>query len=877
MRGYTASVGDQLALELATSLGSGKYALEDLYCEESLSNPFELTLTLTSNNLNVDLESVIGKSVTALVRAKPKKRYFNGVVSHISQTEIWERNKLCSYQVTLRPLFWFLTLSKDYRIFQKKNAQTIIKDVLQKYGVTQVDDRTQSCGRTVREYCVQYGESHFDFVSRLMEEEGIFYYFEHDQGKHTLVLGDKPSAHKNCKGVSDVEMNFALSEQVLLNRVTLCHINQSAIAKEHSLTDYNYMTPKTKLFAKAKGAGKKGEVYVYPGAVDIEYKPTKGGNESFSNLRSEQSDWGQEEIWGDSTCPFFETGSGFTLKKHLRKSANKRYILGSVVHRASIVNIDQDGKETQVNELAPDPATTRISYGNQFHAFPAKVVYRPPQKTEKPRIHGTQTAVVTGPKGEEIHTDDQRRIKVQFHWDREGKKDEKSTCWVRVSQGWASNKWGILFTPRIGMEVVVSFINGDPDRPLVTGCVYNADNTPPYGAKDKTMATIKSDTHKGKGSGFNELRFEDKKKKEEIYLHAEKDWNTHVLENRTTVMEKGSDFKTIKKGDREVVIKGQPGAVAKKGEAPSLKHSGKGASKKGNDLLTIERGSRIVKIMGMGSGQGSYKTTIMKGDRDLQIMKGNNKDTFMKGNDTRTLLKGNQSLMIAEGNKSQIIGKGNESSMIGQGNKSLIMGQGNKTNIIGSGNDTLLIPGGMKTAIMQGLLLKVGGFVLAIGGGGSGTEETMPGHKPDQPGEPNSQPESLGGIGLGGASGGGEASNCVDVNATSQCGDINLTFLDSNITINQNGEKKIQVSKSYQETVGMKYTLDVAEEIVIKCKGDIKFEGKNIEFKALKDFKVDATQVDVVAKSKIGLNSSGVIETLSSAITKIKAALIKLN
>lgn len=879
MDGISAAFSDQVALQLTTPLDSGKYALEDFQCRETLSAPFEMSLTVTSDNPNISFSKLMGKSITVTIFAKPKKRFFNGVVGHVSQREFTDLSKTVTYQVKLYPKFWLLKFSKDYKIFQKKSAQTIIKEVLQEKGVTQLDDRTQKGGRTVREYCVQYGESHFDFVSRLMEEEGIFYYFEHDNGKHTMVLADQPSAHKDIKESSEIEVEYSQSETPSLNKILSCFIDHQVRIGEHSMTDYNYMTPKTSLFAKAKGSGYGKEAYDYPGLIDIDYKPTKGESEKWSTLRSEQDDHPREIVWGESTCPFFEAGRAFTIQKHLRKDANKRYVLQTVEHHISLM------KTVEGRDIAPATPPKVICY-NKFYGFPAVTPFRPPLITEKPRVAGSQTAVVTGPSGEEIYTDDQRRIKVQFHWDRLGKKDDATTCWVRVSQGWASNNWGILFTPRVGMEVVVSFINGDPDRPLVTGCVYNADNVPPYLAKDKTRATIKSNTYKGKG--FNELRFEDKTDKEEIYLHAQKDWNTHVLENRTTVVEKGSDFKTIKKGDREVVIEGEPGVISTKGEAPSLKHSGKGASQKGDDLLTIQKGSRIVKIMGMGSGKGSYTTTIMKGDRELTIMKGDNTDTLLQGNNTVTYLKGNDTKTIGEGEKSMLLGKGNESKIIGQGNKSLIMGQGNKMNILGSGNDILLLPGGMFLGIMQGLFLKIGGIVIAIGGGGSGSPEAMPGHSPDTSGDAgrgdgHSSKYTFSTNPLGGASGKMSAAQCPDMNIESPCGNMYMKFLDSDIVMEQNGHKRYSVTEDYEEDVQKKYILEVGEKILIRCEGnidiesskDVNIKGKNVNITG-KSIKLEADTVDMAGYKSFEINAMKINFT-ATGLLNCHGSLINLN
>lgn len=846
--GVSSAFSPQVALQLTPALAKGHYAVEDFRCQESLSAPFEMEVMVTSDNLQVDLNQVMGKSLTVTVIAKPKRRFFNGIVGSISQKEFTDHGRTCTYLLKLYPRLWLLKFSKDFKIFQNKSVQTIVKEVLQSQGVKHVQDRTQRYGRALRDYCVQYGESHFDFISRLMEEEGIFYYFEHAKDNHTLVLGDQPSAHGDCSEMPKIDVDFSRPQKPFLNVVTQCFLDHCVIAQEHSLTDYNYMTPKTNLFAKAKGAGQGKEMYHYPGVPENDFKPKKSHSEAVSRLHAEREDVTQQVLWGHSTCAFFSAGQAFTLQKHLRREANQRYVLKSLEHHITLLRSPQNSGDQKNSEDFPE--APQVICTNRFFAFPAKIPFRPPCVTPKPVIHGTQTAVVTGPPGEEIYTDDHRRIKIQFPWDRLGSKDDKTSCWVRVVQSWASNNWGILFTPRIGMEVVVSFINGDPDRPLVTGCVYNADNLPPYGAKDKTKSTLKSHTHKGQG--FNEFRFEDEKQKEEIYLHAQKDWNTFIIENRTSVIEKGSDVKVLTKGDREVVLKGEPGVIPQRGKAPSLDHQGTAASKKGDDYLTLERGTRVVKFLAMGAQKGSYISVLSRGDRELTILKGDNNETYLKGNDTKT---------ITQGNRVVFIGQGDDTETIAQGNKSLTVGKGHRTTTLTAGNSMLLIPAGMMTALMQGLLVKVGNTVLTVGSGSGGTTQKA------------SDPRR-------------------DIGLTSPGGDVVLKFSKGDLTYEQQGHKKCNVTKDSKETVGGRYILEVDKDILITCKGDIKIQSQgSIHMKAGKEFKVEAGSISMHAQQSYSVQamsmkcslsmsidlSATMIAIKGAAMTTIKGAMLKLN
>lgn len=715
---------DKALLYLTAPLGTGTFKLDYLRAEEEISKPFEYEVILVSENANLDFDTTLGKSATVVLEVNKKKRYFNGIIGSVQQRESLVDHKTTTYRIVLYPKLWLLKYSKNYRIFQNKSALTIIKDVLKETGVENILDKTvKAKSQPAREYCVQYAESNFDFINRLMEEEGIFYFFKHENSKHTMVLADQCSACETVPNVTEYPLDMREAKYPHLNTIQYCELQHQMVPKTYSLTDYNYTTAKTSLFSKATGKGKGGDVYSYPGQYDQDYKPTKSISETYASIESQRQESPRDLLLGRSTAVHFEVGKKFKLIGHARRDANAEYIIEKLIQEVWVKAEEQ-------------PHHPLIK--NEFIGFKSDVQYRPPLITPKPMIHGSQTALVTGPEKEEIWTDKYGRIKVKFHWDQDKEKNEKTTCWVRVSQGWAASNWGILFTPRIGMEVVVSFINGDPDRPLVTGCVYNNDNMPPYLPDIPTKSTIKTNSVKAKKKGFNELRFEDKALDEEIYMHAQKDFNTHVLENRCTWVENGSDYKMIERGDRDVEIKGvaAPAAISKKKRAESLKMSGESVSHKGDDNLTLHTGSRTMKLLAKAAGQGDYIIQMTRGDRKLTIdkghefvtlhlgnqtfllNKGNRETTLMMGNDALSMMKGNKTLTMMEGNQTQTMMKGNYTTTMFNGNRVFMLLQGNVTHTQMEGNHLITLGNGNQVSVINGSKMLTVSKPLVISGMG---------------------------------------------------------------------------------------------------------------------------------------------------------------
>ncbi len=512
-------------ITIDTPLGDDVLLLTGLSGREGISIPFEFELQLLSTQHDIPFDDIIGKSITvSMLLVDGETRFINGVVSRFSQgrgggeEETGADPRFTRYSATIAPWFWLLTLESDIRIFQSLSAPEIIEQIF-----TEKDFRDyrsalrRSYGK--RDYCVQYRESDFNFISRLLEEEGIFYFFEHEDGKHTLVLADDPQEHQPCPGQNSARCEISggawLEEEDVITGIGLV---QELRPGKYTLNDWNFEAPNADLKVEAACSRRAGpgerEVYDYPGC----YAKRDRGDQ-LTNTRMQEEEARITTLEGSSICRAFTSGYRFDLKDYYRSDLNnKSYVLTSMQHQASQGG---DWESTSVHE-------SDFHYKNEFACISFDVPFRPPRVTPKPVVRGTQTAIVSGPEGEEIHTDEYGRVKVQFHWDREGQRDENSSCWIRVAQTWAGARWGAVVIPRIGQEVIVDFLEGDPDRPIIIGCVYHANNRPPYKLPDeKTKSTIKTYSSKG-GEGFNEIRFEDKKGEEQLFIHAEKNEDIRV-------------------------------------------------------------------------------------------------------------------------------------------------------------------------------------------------------------------------------------------------------------------------------------------------------------------------------------------------------------
>ncbi|MBF0466339.1 MAG: type VI secretion system tip protein VgrG [Nitrospirae bacterium] len=494
--------------------------------KEAISEPFYFEVELASSDHNIDFDSVVGEKGLLTFNTAHGKRYVNGIVTRFEQTG--KGIDYNWYRAELRPKFWLLTLKQNVKMFQYVTAVEIIKKVLSNFGISG-DQIEFSPTKTYesRIYCVQYRETDFNFVSRLMEEEGIYYYFKHDKDKHTMVLGDDVSVHSALPTQPTLIYNPPTG--VMIEKEE--HIHEFTFSKKVrtqtiKLRDFNFKKPNViPESTSSSDSSSKLKVYDYPGKYI-----TKDEGDSIAKIRKEAAQSIEQIGMGKSNVRTLLTGYTITMDRHHRDDFNSEYLITEIKHQ---------GEQTQVLEREPEAGNVQVKvYENYFKCIPSDVQFRPLRVSLIPVIRGTQTAIVTGPSGEEIYTDQYGRIKVQFHWDLEGQSNENSSCWIRVAHGWSGQKTGIIFIPRIGQEVVVSFIEGDPDRPIITGCVYNGEQTVPYTLPaDKTKSTIKTKSSLG-GGGNNELRFEDKKGSEQVYIHAQKNMDVEVENNKTLTVGK---------------------------------------------------------------------------------------------------------------------------------------------------------------------------------------------------------------------------------------------------------------------------------------------------------------------------------------------------
>lgn len=529
-------------LRLDTPLGDDVLLLEGFTGQEGISQIFKFDLDLMTEGDPIDFNKIIGEQVTIRVELlDDKERFFNGFINRFAQTG--SETGVIHYRAEMVPWLWFLTRTADCRIFQNKKVPDILEQIFKDLGFTDYKLDLQGTYDEC-EYCVQYRETDFNFVSRLMEQYGIYYFFEHEEDKHTLVLGDSPSVHQAVPNQPKANFEPRGSGTQDKDVITSLEFEKEIRPGKFSHTDFNFKTPSTKLAAEEAsviniGGNDKYEIYDYPG----EY-PKKANGATLAKIRMQEEEAQHFIITGSSSCRAFTSGYKFDLEDYKPDDLNQSYLLTDSQHVGSMGDTYTPGGATGGEE----------SYSNTFVCIPHSVPFRPPQVTPKPLVQGPQTAVVVGPSGEEIYSDEFGRVKIQFHWDREGGNDENSSCWVRVSQLWAGKEWGAIFIPRIGQEVIVEFLEGDPDRPIITGRVYNAEHMPPYALPDnQTQSGIKTRSTKGGGAdNFNEIRFEDKKGSEEMYLHAEKDQNT-MVENDQGI-EVGNDrTKTVKNNQLETI------------------------------------------------------------------------------------------------------------------------------------------------------------------------------------------------------------------------------------------------------------------------------------------------------------------------------------
>ena len=551
---------DGRLLKLATPLGKDKLLADNFSCTEAISELYEITVEMLYEEdfedvykfTELDMTKIMGqRGVLEVVQEDGGGRLFAGIFRQFAN--IGREKMFSKYRGTIVPHVWTLTQKSGNKVFQHISVPDILREVLDGFEFRLELQRQYE----KRNYCVQYQESDFDFISRLMEEEGIYYYFEHTAETEIMVLRDNYKNPEDCPGKAEIPVFDAeqLGSSQWESSIGDFFFDHELSSGKYTFWDHNFQLPTKKLDTETQsrfniGNNRELEVFKYPGGYarkydgidktggsqegELQHIFTDNKNTAETQMLSMDSD--HKIMHAISNCASLTAGYRYRVVKHPNDDTNGAYILTKIEHNAS---------QHPAYVLGTDSGE---SYKAKISCIPhgsGQPEFKPALKTPKPTITGSQTAYVVGPAGEEIFTDKYGRVKVQFHWDRHGKMDAGSSCWMRVQQPWAGNKFGTMFIPRVGMEVVVGFLNGDPDQPYIIGALYNPQTMPPYELPaEKTKATIKTDSSKG-GGGFNELRFEDKKDEEQIFIHGEKDLDVRIK----------NDAKEFIGNDRHLIIK----------------------------------------------------------------------------------------------------------------------------------------------------------------------------------------------------------------------------------------------------------------------------------------------------------------------------------
>jgi type VI secretion system secreted protein VgrG len=537
-------------MEIATPLGEDVLLFHGMHAREEMGRLGEYQLDLLSPKKDVNVDDILGKNVTVKIALPDDStRYFNGYVTRFSAGG-HSYGRYVRYSAVVRPWLWFLTRTTDCRIFQEMTVPDIIKKVFADHSMA--DFKMELTGAYRKwTYCVQYRETDFNFISRLMEEEGISYYIRHTDGHNTVVLTDSTGKHTATPGYEKI--SFVSPEQVVrpeLERITSWDFSREIQPGVYVHDDYDLERPsvelKTRKALTRSYAPSDYEVYDYPG-----HYLQKADGEAYAGVRIDELGSQFETSQAVTNAKGVSVGSLFTLEDYPREDQNREHLI-----LAASYEMEFSGYEAM-------PEGSGTDYRCSFVAMSSAQQFRPKRVTPKPFVQGPQTAMVVGPAGEEIHTDKYGRVKVQFHWDRYGKKDENSSCWIRVSHPWAGKGWGAVATPRIGQEVIVDFLEGDPDQPIITGRVYNAESQPPFGfPAGAVLSGIKSQTHKG--AGFNELSMDDSAGKERVFIHGQYNMDTVVEHDQTSTIHNCrtdvvdvDDSETVGGNQKQHVVKNQ--------------------------------------------------------------------------------------------------------------------------------------------------------------------------------------------------------------------------------------------------------------------------------------------------------------------------------
>jgi type VI secretion system secreted protein VgrG len=668
------------AIHLKTPLADDALLPRLVTGRERFSEPFRYDLQLLSEQGNVNPDDILGKTVCLSYELPTGggTRYFHGFVTEFGQ--VGYRNRLHEYQAIVRPWFWLLTRTADCRIFQQRTVPEIFQEVCKAWGFT--DYKLKLNGSyPKRDYCVQYRETDFNFLSRLLEEEGIYYFFEHSQASHLMVLADDSSAHEAQPGYESVPFYPPGTPESRRERdhLSAWSFTKSVQPGAYATTDFDFKQPRASLLS-TETIGRKHphssyEIFDYPAELAV---MQSSESKRIAKLRIQELQAPHMVLSGQGDAAGLATGRRFKLTQYPREDLNIEYLITGVG-----LSFSSDPFDTGVTD-------TEVEFTCSVEAVDARTPYRSARVTTKPIVHGAQTAMVVGPKGEEIYTDEHARVKVQFHWDRHGKVDENSSCWIRVAQVWAGKGWGALHIPRIGQEVIVSFLEGDPDQPIITGRVYNGESKSPYDLPaNKTQSGIKSRSSKeGGAANFNEIRFEDKKGSEQLYIHAEKnqdivvendethsvghdrtkdvgnDETTHVKHNRTETVDNdetitigGNRTEKVAK-DETITISGARTESVTKDETITI--SGARTEKVSKDESITISGGRTENVakdeaVSIGKNQtldvGGNRTASVSKDESITITGG---QKLSVGKDQQASISKNQTTTVGEARKTSV-------------------------------------------------------------------------------------------------------------------------------------------------------------------------------------------------------------------------------
>jgi type VI secretion system secreted protein VgrG len=622
-------------MTITTPLAEDDLLLVGFEGQEAISELFEFQLDLIAENAtSIAFEDILGQKVTIhLTLQNGKQRHFSGICKRVGQGT--RDNTFTAYRMEVVPQFWFLSKRAQSRIYQQLSVPQILKKVLAGLDVAyELQGNYPS-----RDYCVQYRETDFHFASRLMEEEGIYYFFTHSSNGHTMVVGDSPQSHPDLSEQGTV--TFAGSDQGVHgeNRIMSWEKTQELRSGRVTLWDHCFEIPHKHLEQARTsvdevtagqvqhklriGQNDKLELYDFPGAYAQRFdgvNPTGGDRPAdlqhiaedgprTAEIRMQEEAVPSLQIEGTGTCRYFVTGHAFALDQHF--NADGKYLLTRIHH---------SGRFSQ-DYFRSGSASEPYVYTNSFTCIPFSLPFRPIRATRKPTVLGTQTAVVVGPAGEEIFTDKYGRVKVQFHWDREGTNDAQSSCWIRVGTLWAGKNWGVIHIPRIGHEVIVDFIEGDPDQPIIIGSVYNSDMMPPYDLPaNKTQSGVISRSTLGGGpANYNQIRFEDKMGAEQLLIHAERDQDIEVEKDETHTV--GHDRTKSVKNDETTTIGHDRTETVTNDETITVDQGNRTVTlNMGNDSLTIKMGNQSTKInLGKSETEAMQSIELTVGTSSIKL------------------------------------------------------------------------------------------------------------------------------------------------------------------------------------------------------------------------------------------------------------------